>query len=163
MYSWLRRRCEGYSVAELSIAHSLIGSMGLLFLFMVSYPFGPVVWLTILGVWTVFMLWFWFGLVRCVWKSEREGLGISVFKILQYTFVVFLVFSLITSWEFQEGYNFIFSLIAIFDIAVGWLVFNFLLLVLFARCRLTWRDYFDIGSIFCLIIVQVWMTDFSMY
>lgn len=109
------------------------------------------------------MIWFWIGLVRCVWKWERDRLGISIFKIIQYGFIVITVATMVFSGEIQKDFKFIFAMLVVIDIAIAWLMVNFLILVWFARCKLWWRDYWDIGSVFGMIVLQVWMMESGVF
>lgn len=172
MYDWLRKECEGRSVAEMSIFYSVTAvaslvALILLWAFLPSLTGGAddrdagfnrmVTFLVALFLWVVFFVWLWIGLVRAVWKWGGESLGISVFKYFQIAVFVMFALTALLSGDFGEDFKTALFVLLAFDIVVVWLIANFLILAWFARCKIPLHGYWEIGSIIAMVVLQVLM------
>ena len=156
MYQWLDRQLEGRSVVEMSIMHTLVGICSLLAVFVLCFPY-PSLLLTVLILWFIFLVWFWVGLVKTAWRSSSKRLGIPIFRYLQIAVLIMLAITVLPTIRSIEEFKIIGYLILAFDIAIAWLVVNFLFLAWFARCKIPFYAYCEIGTILAMVVFQIWL------
>ena len=160
MYKWLRGKFEGRSVAEMSIAHTLFGIgsflMTIFFCFCIASD-SPVFFLVAFSLWAIFLIWLWIGLVKTAWRSGQERLGLPIFRFLQIGIIVMFAITILPTCRQFEDLKFLFYMIFAFDIAIAWLVVNFLFLAWFARCKIPLHAYFEIGSTIAMVILQIYL------
>ena len=113
--------------------------------------------LVTLSLWLAFVIWLWVGLVRTAWKWGSHKLGTPIFKYLQIGFFVVTVFTALHRSDLRENLNILSLVLLGFDVAIVIMIFNFLLLAWFARCKIPFRAYGQIGSIVLMIVIQVWV------
>lgn len=160
MYRWMKRAFEGRSVAEMSIAHTLFGIGSFIVTNLLCYSFvsdSLIFFLVALSLWFIFLIWLWIGLVKTVWKSNQDRLGLPVFHFLQIGVIVAVVFTAIPIYRDTAEFKVLFYLFLGFDISIAWLVINFLFLAWIARCKIPFRAYIDIGTIIGMVILQVYL------
>lgn len=167
MYKWLNRQLEGRSVAEMSILHTLTAA-GSLVALSLAFAFVPetdaesdsarwMLFLIALSVWFVFVCWLWIGLAVCAWKSESERLGTEIFRVLQIGVFVIVVLNMVILGVNADDFKALLFVLLAFDVAVAWMAANFLVLAWCARCRISGRTYFEVGSIFGMVALQFWL------
>ena len=172
MYNWLRKECENRSVAELSIVYSLTAAASfvgivLLFAFLTTSASGAddksgsshqgITFLVAVSLWLFLFVWLWVGLVRTLWKWGSERLGIAVFRYLQIVFFVMFVLTMLLGRDGWDEWKLLLQFLLVFDAVIVCLIFNFLFLAWFARCKIPLRAYCEIGSIIAMVIFQVWI------
>jgi hypothetical protein len=172
MYGWLRRKFEYRSIAEMSIWYTITAVVSFMVMFLLwgwftgiasgteEYDEGAENLLFLLGnlfLWLVFLAWLWFGLVRIAWKWHHKRLGIQIFKYLQIGFFVGTVLTMLLRSDLWEHFKLLSGLLLAFDIVIAVMIFNFLVLAWFARCKIPLRAYWEIGSIIVMIVIQVWV------
>jgi hypothetical protein len=113
--------------------------------------------LVTLFIWLVFLVWLWICLVRIARKWDHERLGIPIFRYLQIGFFVMTLFTMLVISDLREDLKILVFMLLVFDIAIGIMIFNFLVLAWFARCKIPLHAYLEIGSIILMIIFQVWV------
>ena len=172
MYKWLRKEFEYRSIAEMSIWFTITSVVSFMVMFFLwgwftgitsgteKYDEGAeklLFLLVTLFIWLVFLAWLWICLVRIAWKCDNERLGIQIFRYLQIGFFVMTLFTMLVISDLREDFKILVFMLLAFDIAVGIIIFNFLVLAWFARCKIPLHAYLEIGSIILMIIVQVWI------
>jgi len=171
MYDWLRRKFEYRSIAEMSIWYTItaVGSFMVIFLLWglftglasgpEEYDGGASHMISLMGalfLWLVFLAWLWVGLVRTAWKWGHERLGTRIFKYLQIGFLVMTALTMLARGDMREHFKILTITLLAFDIAIAGMIFNFLVLAWFARCKIPLHAYWEIGSIVVMIVIQVW-------
>ena len=59
--------------------------------------------------------------------------------------------------DMRESFDMLPFMLLAFDAAIGVMIFNFLTIAWFARCRIPLQAYWEIGSIVAMIVVQIWI------
>jgi hypothetical protein len=113
--------------------------------------------LGILFLWLVFLVWLWVVLVRTARKWDHVRLGIKIFKYLQIGILVMTVLTMFPRSNLWEHLKLLAGLLLAFDIVIAVMIFNFLFIAWFARCKIPLHAYLEIGSIILMIVVQVWL------
>lgn len=172
MHNWLRRKFEDRTVAEMNIWYTIIAVVSFMVMILLwgwftgiasgteDYDEGASNLLFLLGtlsLWLLFLIWLCVGLVRIAWKWDHERLGIQIFKYLQIGFFVGTVLTMLVRSDLLEHFKLMVGLLLVFDIVIVFMIFNFLVLAWFARCKIPLRAYLEIGSIILMIVVQVWL------
>jgi len=172
MYDWLRRKFEYRSIAEMSIWYTItaVGSFMVIFLLwslFTGLASGPKEYdsgaskmlslLVALFLWLVFIVWLCVGLVRTAWKWGHERLGTTIFKYLQIGFLVMTVLTMLARGDLRENFKILSFILLVFDMAIACMIFNFLVLAWFARCKIPLHAYWEIISIIVMIIIQIWV------
>jgi len=140
--------------------HSLLSVCSLvaiLFFFLFSGIQSLLIFLITMSFWFIFHFWMWIGLVKTVWKSGSARLGVWIFRFLQVGVFVMLILVAVPSILSVEEFKILLLVILVFDVVIAWLLINFLFLAWFARCKISFRSYCEIGSIIVMIIIQVWL------
>ena len=102
-----------------------------------------------------FYIWLWISLVKRARKLEGDRLGVSIFRILQIVFLIVTVIISLPSIRSIDEFNILLIFALVFDVAIVWLAVHFLFLAWLARCKIPFHSYWEIGSIFAMIILQV--------
>ncbi len=172
MHNWLRRKFEDRTVAEMSIWYTIIAVVSFMVMILLygwltgiasgteDYDEGASSLLFLLGtlsLWLLFLIWLWVGLVRIAWKWDHERLGVQIFKYLQIGFLVMTVLTMFPRSNLWEHFKLLAGLLLAFDIVITVMIFNFLVLAWFARCKILLHAYLEMGSIILMIVVQVWL------
>ena len=112
-------------------------------------------------LWLVFIFWFWICLVRTAWKWGSEKLGLPVIRILQIAFIIgfigVAILDVLGSDKPWEVLKVLLGMLLIIDGVIVYIIYNFLLLAWFARCRIPSRAYCEIGACMAMFIIQLWM------
>ena len=172
MYKWLRRKFEYRTIAEMSIWYTITLVVSFMVIFFLwgwftgiasgteEYDDGALHLLFLLGalfLWLVFLVWLWIGLVRTAWKWSHKRLGIQIFKYIQRGFLVMTVLTILPRSNLWEHFKLLAGLLLAFDIVIAVMIFNFLVLAWFARCKIPFQAYWEIGSIILMFIIQIWI------
>lgn len=162
MYKWLERQLADRSVAEMSIMHTLVSVCSFLVILIYFGVTGfakPIIFLTTMGFWFIGLFWLWIGLVKAAWKSPSERLGLWVFRLLHIGIFVMLLVTVVLSCRSFEELKILLLLILAFDVAIAWLIVNFVFLAWFARCKIPLYVYCEIGSMIGMVVLQVWLAN----
>lgn len=107
-----------------------------------------------LMLWFVFIVWLWIGLIRIAHNQGPEKLGFKIFPFIQAVFIVMMMTLPFGGLELLAK---LMPVLLAIDIAIGVLMFNFLLLAWCARCKIPRGTYIQTASIILMIAVQIWL------
>jgi len=67
------------------------------------------------------------------------------------------VLTILVRSDLREDFKILPFILLAFDIAIVGMIFNFLVLAWFARCKIPLHAYWEIGSIVVMIVIQIWV------
>ncbi len=170
MYNRLKQQFESRTIAEMSIWYTLTAVITFLLFFLLVGCFlgfdnetkskdakvlDMQILLGVLLIWLIFIIWILICLVRIAWKSDNNRLGFIIFKYLQIGFLGMTLYTLIGMRNFKDFWNILSWMLIAFDIVIGILIFNFLVIAWFARCKISLKNYWEIASIIAMIVIQI--------
>jgi len=163
----LRRYFEYRSVAEMSIWFSIAALAGLIGIVLAGLVLAVLVGiekatgiaiLVGLALWLGCLGWLWVTFVRIArgWGTQR--LGTPIFRYMQIAFLALTALTMLARGVlFRQQEIFFLTLLAFDNIIVG-MIFVFLLLAWFARCKVPWRTYGEVLAMTAMFVAEVFLT-----